>query len=409
VLGVLGYAAVAAGLVIAPPLAGNDIDRMISASLRRHSLSSYAAATSQEWRFPGIIGTLDKLTSNALICPQVAAGPSQYLSHVLKSRLAAIELQAYQLNSLPIRVAPICSRAESIATAYFYERRICGWRTGVHDGVVLLRPEAASADPDSVLDQLASCLPGFDIATVEIIGLDASPAAIERPVRPGRGLEEKLVSRITREVLPLSDTFERFVRDLGQGTRRNFVNCRKRARAEGFEFTYETSMSFPLEPQLATLARQNMPHPIKPRALREQIRFVATHDHQFHVTMRNSRHDIVSIAGGFFIDDLALLMYQNNDVGYRTLNPSLMLRAYLIEALISQNVHHLAFVGGCSGLLLHSCEAAAIAEIMLVRNALFANVKHLVSKTIAGPQSRRARLSPIYVPTTGFAAPALTS
>src|SRR5580700_2824338 len=169
--------------------------------------------------------------SDALICPQGFPGPSQHLSYFLKSRLAAIELQAYQLDSLPIRAAPVCSRAENIASAYFYERRICGWRTGVHDGVVLVRPEAASAEPRSVLDELASCLPGFDIATVQIIGLGSRPVATGGPTRPARGLEEKMLSRITQEVLPLSETLDGFVRDLGQGRRRNFINCRKRARA----------------------------------------------------------------------------------------------------------------------------------------------------------------------------------
>jgi hypothetical protein len=44
---------------------------------------------------------------------------------------------------------------------------------------------------------------------------------------------------------------------------------------------------------------------------------------------------------------------------------------------------------------------------MLVRDTSFANVKHVVSKAIAGPHSRRARLSPIYISTAGLAAPDL--
>jgi hypothetical protein len=329
------------------------------------------------------------------------------MSYAFKSRLAAIEWQAYQLGSLPIRAVSVCPRAAKIATAYFYERRICGWHTGIHDGLVLVRPEAASVEPSSVVDELASCLPAFDIATAQIVGLSLPPAASERSTQLALGLEDKMLSRVTREVLPLSDTLEEFVRDLGQGRRRNFVNCRKRARLEGFEFTYATSVAFPLDPQLAMLARQNMPHPIKPRALHEQMRFVATHERQFHLTMRNSQRRIVSIAGGFFVDDLALLLYQANDVAYKALNPSLMVRAHLIESLLLQNIHYLAFVGGCSGSLMHSCEATGIIEIMLVRDTVFANAKHVVSKAIAGPHSRRARLSPIYISTAGLAAPSL--
>jgi hypothetical protein len=74
-----------------------------------------------------------------------------------------------------------------------------------------------------------------------------------------------------------------------------------------------------------------------------------------------------------------------------------MLRSFLIEELIERGVRHLAFVGGCAGVLLHQCEVVITAELLLVRKTLFAGIKHFVAASLSDETSRVKRLSSQFI------------
>jgi hypothetical protein len=105
----------------------------------------------------------------------------------------------------------------------------------------------------------------------------------------------------------------------------------------------------------------------------------------------------LSVTGGFIEGDLALMTYQLNDRIFRSLSPSLMLRSFLVQALIERGVRYLAFVGGCAGLLYHQCTAAPAAEVLIVRRTFIARAKYLACTMIADPKSRITRLAPQFL------------
>ncbi len=74
------------------------------------------------------------------------------------------------------------------------------------------------------------------------------------------------------------------------------------------------------------------------------------------------------------------------------LSPSLMTRSMLIQHLISQGVREIAFVGGCSGVLVHSCDRVRAADMLVVRTSASGIVKHWLARKI-DPKGRVARLS----------------
>jgi len=142
------------------------------------------------------------------------------------------------------------------------------------------------------------------------------------------------------------------------------------------------------------MAKRNMPLPTRPRRLSKTIRFVARRPRQFHASLCQSGGKPISIAAGFVEDDLALMIYQVNDRAYRALNPSLMLRTFLVEHLIELGIRHLAFVGGCAGVLLHQCTIVPMEELLLVCKTITGRIKYLSGATLADPTNRIARLTP---------------
>jgi hypothetical protein len=136
-----------------------------------------------------------------------------------------------------------------------------------------------------------------------------------------------------------------------------------------------------------------MPFRVHPKYLNNIIRFSTSQSHPFHASLARPGDHPFSVAGGFIQSDLAFLTYQLNDRNYREFAPSLMLRSFLAEYFINVGIRHIAFVGGCSGLLAHQCIPVPAVKLLLVRKTIAARVKQLTLVMGAGVNHLIARQS----------------
>lgn len=308
-----------------------------------------------------------------------------------------MELQAHRFDSR-LQTTLIGSSNEPDGIVHAYERRVRGWRTGIYDGALLLSPSASTGQTHSQLDALASTWPDVDAITLRILDTGGPTELADRSQENRLSLEQATQQYKFREVMPLADAYESFLRRLGKHTRRNIVHVQNQARRDAINFYFTTKALSVDSSILSALAKLNMPFATNPRRLLNTIQFLATKPRPFQAYLSRSADDCpFSVTGGFIDGDLALMTYQINLRRSRNLSPSLMLRSFLVQALIERGVRSLAFVGGCSGLLLHQCEVVPGAEILLVRRRLIARVKHRVCTMIAEPMSRIARLAPRYI------------
>lgn len=312
------------------------------------------------------------------------------LSHTQRSSLAEIERWAYYYGS-PLQTTPIESESGRVGTAFHYERQVRGLHTGIYDGVVLLSPGASSTETRLRLDALSTVFGGWDVATLRIVGsgLPIELAGVSETNR--KGTEVTAQPSTIQEVMPLESTYRDFLQRLGQNTRHNMLKCRKQAKINEIKFL--TSDSFELLPHLdiKKFSKKNMPFAVSSKELLKMIEFVTLQPRQFHASLSRPGGHPFSVGGGFIEGDLAIMTYQINDRNYRALAPSLMLRSFLVEYFIDSGVRHLAFVGGCSGLLRYQCTPVPAIELLFVRRTVAARVKHRARVIRADLKRRMAR------------------
>lgn len=317
--------------------------------------------------------------------------PDRFTEPTQRSLLAEIELQAHRYNTR-LKSTLIGHGSGPVGTIHLYERRVRGLRTGIYDGAVLLSPAISSAQERFRLTSLAPALSDVEVATLRIIGtrlliemVDHSP--IDRP-RAKATIQPYQI----REVMPLEDTYQNFLQRLGRHTRRNIVHARNRAQREALKFDFSVSAPLLDDSKLSAIAKHNMPFPTRPSRILKMTQFLKTQARPFQASLCHSDAQPFSVAGGFIEGDMALMIYQINDRAFYILNPSLTLRSFLVQELIEQGVRHLAFVGGCSGVLYHQCSAVPAVELLIVRRKLIARVKNLACALIADRETRIARL-----------------
>lgn len=319
-----------------------------------------------------------------------------WLSHTQRSLLAEIELLAHRYGS-PLQTMPIGSPEEQASILHMYERRVRGWRTGIYDGAILSPAATSFAYPGYRLNALPPALRDVDVLTLRILGTEAPlEAAVAR--KPGTNDQEAVQPYQMQEVMPLAKTYGGFLQGLGKHTRRNIVHARERALRGAIKFDFTPVASSVDSSRLSELAKLNMPFPTKPRRLSNIIRFLETKPRPFQAHLRQLADDYpFSITGGFIEGDLALMTYQINIRSSNRLSPSLMLRSFLVQALIERGVRHLAFVGGCGGLLYHQCTVVPAAEVLVARRTFIARTKLWACSIIADPKSRITRLTPQFI------------
>jgi len=277
-----------------------------------------------------------------------------------------------------------------------FERRVGGLGTDIHDGVAILTP-SSSLEAPLPSDTLAKAVGNRGVSTLQVLGQGLT-ADLESGARSKRGGSQETLNLSTvQEVMPLEHTYDGLLRRLGKHTRRNILQCRKWASSNAITFHYSPSF-LPFDHSgLSVLASQNMPVRKNAGELLKTIQFATSRQQQFEASLTHPTGKPFSVAGGFIEGDLALMVYQINDRAYRTLNPSLMLRGFLIEHLIERGARHLAFVGGCAGVLNHQCVTVPVAELLLVRKTISAQIRHRVGAMLADTTSRLVRLAPRFI------------
>jgi hypothetical protein len=298
-----------------------------------------------------------------------------------------MELQAHRYNT-QLKTTLVGSVSEPTGAIHAYERRVGMWRTGIYDGALLLSSATSSAQTHLSLDALAPALVDVDAITLRIIEPTAPTQAAD-PSIAGKNVQ----SYTMQEVMPLADTYDGFLHRLGKHTRRNIVHVRDRAKRDAIKFSFATAALVD-NSRISVLAKLNMPRPIKPRRLLKTMQFVAAQPRPFQADLSQLLDRPFSVTGGFIEGDLALMAYQINDRIFRDLSPSLLLRSFLVQALIERGVRYLAFVGGCAGLLYHQCSPVAAAESLIVRRTFLARTKRLACRLITDPKNRITRLAP---------------
>ena len=127
------------------------------------------------------------------------------------------------------------------------------------------------------------------------------------------------------------------------------------AAAEGFTFTFTEGASQLSDAFIADLASRTDPVPVRSHRMRLFEAYADRSGRPFRTTLRRRDGDIVSYCCGFLGQDAGYLLHQLNDRVMHRVGPSLMHRAFLIEALIERACRELIFVHGCSGILRHAC------------------------------------------------------
>jgi hypothetical protein len=324
------------------------------------------------------------------------------LSPTQRSVLAGLQLQAHRFDSV-IEAKDFRPENGSIGSVYMFERRIGRLTTGILDGVAIIRsgePASERVRPET----LAEVLGNRSVATLQILGPER-PAEPGSPARSKRaGLQAPLDPFLVQEVMPLEASYDDLLRRLGKHTRRNIIQCRKWAADQAIKFHSSAAAGSLDYAALCELTKQNMPEPKNLAKLLKTVEFAASRGQQFQVALR-SREKPFSVAGGFIEGDMALMVYQLNARTHRTLNPSLMLRGFLLEHLIERGVRYLAFVGGCAGVLQHQCMAVSAAELVLVRNKISGHITHRLGAILADTTSRLVRLAPRFIVLTAALLP----
>ncbi len=247
-----------------------------------------------------------------------------------------------------------CEHAASPAVAQWFQNAVCGIGVGVSEGVVLCSRgvnvadwahEIAAENRCSIL-RLATAvegeLPGEATSQVESLG----------------GSSHRTVTRVRvklREVLRLAPSYEDTLAALGRHTRRNVRNARKIATSERIAFEFHEGAAPIPDGVLRALARKTEPHPVHGRRMRVFEAYANQTGRAFRSALRTADGEVISYCCGFFGQSAAYLVYQLNDRELNRIGPSLMHRAFLVEALVEQSCRELIFVHGCSGILRHSC------------------------------------------------------
>lgn len=146
--------------------------------------------------------------------------------------------------------------------------------------------------------------------------------------------------------LQLPRTFDDFLAKLGPRTRRNFRNFRRKSEQTGNQFIQKLSFA-----EFSEASRSLLPNAALARSKETQekhLAMIGTMPSQMLVGLRGKNSEWIGLAGGWIEDNRAILVMQLNDRTRTRESISLVLRSYLIEALINQGVREIIFWEGTS-------------------------------------------------------------
>ncbi len=303
---------------------------------------------------------------------------------VLRAPLAAAALRSCAAGGI-LQVQTTGQGAEPGALFWSHRQRLWGLELG------LAEVGAGPAPQDDYIAQAERALEAasrfgkVDIMTLQIA--ESAPTA-----KPPRGFQRAMggaylaVERglARRESLPLLGDYAGFLQSLGHDTRRNMHRYRRKAGAAGFSFRFATEAPPRTEAALRHgLGALTEPRPKSPRRIDAHDGFIADRTRPYWAALEGRDGRPASIAAGFITGDSAYLVYQLNDAAHGKLSLSLVLRGYLIEALLELGVRELIFPNGCSGLLQAACTQRRGVVMILLRRSLVGLAKTLAVAAFA--------------------------
>src|SRR5579864_7043429 len=202
------------------------------------------------------------------------------LSHTQRSSLAVVEFRA-RYHGSPLKTTAIESDSRPIGTAFYYERRVRGLRSGIYDGVVLLSPGVASPEAPLRLDTLTDVFEDLDVATIRIVGAGLPIELVGGSRANQYNAEVTAQPSPVQEVMPLEGTYPDFLRRLGRRTRRAMLKCREQAKTKNIEFSISRSIELLSPLDIQNLSKKNLPFPVNRKHLDNIIQFSTSHTRQF--------------------------------------------------------------------------------------------------------------------------------
>ncbi len=265
--------------------------------------------------------------------------------------LARLEFTSFQRRATTLYS---CRHPTGAASAHWFRNAIGGIGVGISEGVIL---QGEATDIAGWAQDVAAAS-GCSILRLASAAEGELPDDVGSRVENLGGPRGPTVTRVRmklREVLKLAPSWDDTLAGLGRHTRRNVRNVRKAAGAAGIVFSFLGNADAIPDGLLRTLARKTEPHPVNSRRLRVFEAYADQTGRPFRSVLREADGTVISYCCGFLGQSTAYLVYQLNDRGRNDIGPSLMHRAFLIEALVQQSFRELVFVHGCSGILRHSC------------------------------------------------------
>ena len=146
--------------------------------------------------------------------------------------------------------------------------------------------------------------------------------------------------------LQLPRTFNDFLAKLGARTRRNFRNFRRKSESAGNQFVQKLNFA-----DFSNASRNLLPNAALARSKEtheKHLAMIGAMPSQMLVGLRGKNSEWIGLAGGWIEDGRAILVMQLNDRTRARESISLVLRSYLIEALIQQGIREIIFWEGTS-------------------------------------------------------------
>lgn len=273
-------------------------------------------------------------------------------------------------------VVVVRRREATIGVVYARERTIAGFSTGLVyiDGRVGNMIAAAAADTRQVVSEAIRAL--FGKSGVRAIRIAVSPGSLEaealehlRALAPWDIAYGPLPPHELHSRLPLPADYQEFLAVLGYKTRRNFRYYRR--KFEAAQHTWVESLSPEQFRQAATALRTKCHIRSSSSELERAFNLVLSVNERWVVGLRHRDGEWLSVAAGWFSRDRATMFLQlNNDREHADASLAIVLRAYLIEALIRAGVPELTFWSGSSApLSRYAVSIPGVAVYLDARNA----------------------------------------
>jgi hypothetical protein len=276
-------------------------------------------------------------------------------------------------NQWKPRVAVVYDDSHIAGIIYWKERVIAGVPLGIYygDGTIggmLVAPLSHEEEIFRAGIQYLSSRP-----SVRGIRLRISPGSAQSQViRTHHTFSnaEVHISRIRNHArLPLAGSYPAFLAGLGPTLRRNFRYYRRRFEAAGHQF--RASMTTDQMHHAAWDLREKCSISGSSDALKRLLNMVSASDHPMALGLLDKSGKWLAVAGGVFRHDGAMMFFQlNNDLEFEKDSLSLVLRAYLIEALIERGARELLFWAGVGGPLRSYVSFLPVIEVQIDRPSI---------------------------------------